>query len=59
MEDERILKALRAMAWERAKGEINSMSHTYYREYDDDKFNEFIKAFDEFKEKIETNELHT
>lgn len=30
MEESRELRALRAMAWERAKGELYAMLHTYY-----------------------------
>ena len=32
MMESRKLKALRAMAWERAKGELFGMLHTYYSE---------------------------
>jgi len=30
LEESRELRALRAMAWERAKGELYAMLHTYY-----------------------------
>ncbi|MDQ0035947.1 broad specificity phosphatase PhoE [Variovorax boronicumulans] len=32
--DERIITALRAQAWERAKGELNAMLATYWPEWD-------------------------
>ena len=45
------LRTLRSMAWERAKGELQALLHTYYGDsprYDriEDKINDFIKEFD-------------
>lgn len=57
MSDSRELKALRAMAWERAKGELTSMLHTYYSIYDetDDYHGQFKQAFDSFVRQVEDN----
>ena len=56
-ESSRELRALRTMAWERAKGELYGMMHTYYTESDGDKFLEFDKAFKIFKTEVEDNGL--
>jgi hypothetical protein len=54
---DRVILNLRAQAWERAKGELNSMLHTYWN--GDGKFKDFDAALKEFIEKVEDNELHT
>ena len=45
---------LRAMAWERAKGELKSILHTYYH---DPRFEAFDKALEDFIEFVESNGL--
>lgn len=57
MSESRQLKAIRSMAWERAKGEMRSMLHTYYSEFDGDKFERFRVAMDEFVSLVEFNVL--
>lgn len=58
MSTERKLLALqRSMAWERAKGELNSMLHTYYSIADGTKFEDFNKLLKEFVESVEENGL--
>ena len=47
-----ILRALRTQAWERAKGELKSMLHTYYSE---NNFYEFKEEMKNFIKKIEDN----
>jgi hypothetical protein len=59
MSDERVLQTLRHMAWERAKGELQSIFHSYYCEWTSDNqqidngykgasklIEEFIKEFE-------------
>lgn len=46
MNDEsREIRILRTMAWERAKGELRSMLHTYYTNDNYDKFSLEVKNF--------------
>jgi hypothetical protein len=55
------LLGMRAMAWERAKGELHSMSHTYYSiTYSEDavKYNNFMEAFNKFVHTVEDKGLH-
>jgi len=49
--DDRIIRNMRSMAWERAKGELNSMLHTYWD--DKDRFQKILNAIDKFVELIE------
>jgi hypothetical protein len=58
MMEELILKSLRNMAWERAKGELLSMCQTYWYDKKDPeglKFGELHKKIKEFIEDIEDN----
>ena len=60
MEVSRELRAMRSMAWERAKGELKSMLHTYYSEGAEvgmAKFKEFDNAVDAFFHMVEDNAL--
>lgn len=50
------LRAMRAMAWERAKGELRSMLHTFYQ--NGENHARFSAVTSEFIEKIEFNGLH-
>lgn len=51
MEESRELKAMRSMAWERAKGELRSMEHTFYSGNGTfDKFNEAVTEFIKYVE---------
>ena len=60
MSESREMRALRAMAWERAKGELRSMLHTYY-EYDErgqrigSYFEQYSQALKAFIKKVEDN----
>jgi hypothetical protein len=38
MDEDKILLAMRLMAWERAKGELNSVLQSYWTEEFDDEF---------------------
>ena len=56
MDDSMVIRNLRHMAWERAKGELRSMLHTFW---DSDK--EFSALHDEigkFIKTVEDNGLH-
>ena len=48
------MKIMRRMAWERAKGELQSMIQTYWG---NDNFKEFDTAVKEFVNKVEDNAL--
>ena len=50
-------RMLRSMAWERAKGELNSMGYTFY-DKELEKFEKFSKQLDQFIDEIESNELN-
>ena len=50
------LEILRYMAWERAKGELNSMLHTYVN--DQDKYWVLEKAIEDFVMDVESNGKH-
>ena len=61
-----IIKSMRQMAWERAKGELRSMEATFWNTADtiqemkqnDAQSEKFTKAIEEFIEKVEDNGLH-
>lgn len=57
--ESRTLAAMKTMAWERAKGELRSMLHTMYPDYDhpDDRFKRLDKEINKFIENIEDNGL--
>ncbi len=54
MEESREIRALRSMAWERAKGELESMYHTYW---ESPNYSAFVKLVEEFISKIEDEGL--
>ena len=57
-EERRILNTMRYMAWERAKGELNSMLQTYWRTSDDTHYYKRMeKAISEFIDDVEGNGL--
>ena len=56
-EKSRELRVLRAMAWERAKGELNAMLHTYYP-LDGMRYDQFSTQLHKFIRQIEQNGLH-
>lgn len=45
MNDDTTIKTLRAMAWERAKGELRSVLTTYHDDDNFDRANEEIEGF--------------
>lgn len=54
-----VIRTLRAMAWERAKGELNSMRHTFWGFTEDEqKFSELDLKIEEFIKNIEDDELY-
>jgi hypothetical protein len=50
-EEKRMLRTMRYMAWERAKGELRSMLETYW--HDDDKYDIMKEAIDEFIDDVQ------
>lgn len=54
--EEHILRSMRAMAWQRVKGELRSMLETYWG--DDPKFSAMDKAIKDFIEDVEDNGKH-
>ena len=55
MNESREIRTLRAMAWERAIGELNSMGHTYWN---NDNFKNFYEAKEKFIKQVEDNGWH-
>jgi len=52
------MRVMRMMAWERAKGELNSMLPTYQDENEkDDRFDRFDNALDSFVKEVEESGL--
>lgn len=52
------MKMMRAMAWERAKGELKSMLCTYNGgSGNDSKYQAMVAAIDDLTEQVELNEL--
>ena len=58
MSEERVLKAMRQMAWEKAKGQMEAMLCTFYAEYDGDQYGDFVNAMVDFVSRVENNGLH-
>jgi hypothetical protein len=63
--DELIIKMLRAAAWERAKGELNALRHTFNSQMDHGtilveagKLDMFDELMADFVKRVEDNELH-
>lgn len=61
MDEERILRAMRTMAWERAKGELMSIGHTMYPNYDNEeerkKRKRFFEIMEAFIQSVDDEEL--
>ena len=57
MDDHRVLQVLRCQAWDRAKGELQSMLVTFYGSGQDNKFKKLSDAIYRFVEEIEENGL--
>ncbi|MBD3260432.1 MAG: hypothetical protein GF334_01920 [Candidatus Altiarchaeales archaeon] len=53
----RQIRTLRAMAWERAKGELQAMLQTFWDEYE--KFEVLDDLIKQFIKEIEDDELYT
>lgn len=50
------IRLMRSMAWERAKGELKSIFHSYWN--DDGRFEKFKTQYEEFVKKVEDYGLH-
>lgn len=58
MTEDRILRTLRAQAWERAKAELRSVLQTFWDGPDNaEKFNSMDKAVEDFVKLVEDNGL--
>ena len=57
MSDSRELKTMRTMAWERAKGELQALLHTYWglSEKEDKEFDFMEMTIEEFIKRVEDN----
>jgi hypothetical protein len=55
MEEPKELRTMRAMAWQRAKGELNSIMETFYSDYRDEEYKpkEFKSKFEHFKDLLD------
>lgn len=55
-----VSRMLRSQAWERAKGELRSMLHTFHSPHDarEGQFEGLDKRIDEFIAKVEDDGLH-
>ena len=58
MSEDKILRLLRCQAWERAKGELQSMYHSYYSVTDETTYEDFVREVESFIKKVEDNGLH-
>lgn len=58
MSDEKVIRTLRGMAWERAKGELQSILQTYWDGHSkDDKFKAMDAAVEKFISEVQDNGL--
>lgn len=55
-QDSREIRTMRCMAWSRAKGELDSMLHTYWGE--EARFEEMERLIKEFVQTVEMNGAH-
>lgn len=55
-QDDRVIRTMRHMAWERAKGELKAMMCAYWE--DGEQFSELNKLAKEFIKKVEDEGLH-
>jgi len=58
MDETKIIRNLRHMAWERAKGELRSMLHTYYWGGASGNYKEMNRMIDNFIKCVEEDGLH-
>lgn len=60
VDNEILLRTMRAMAWDRAKGELQSVLSTFWggRGGRDDQFRELDEAISQFVKIVEDNGLH-
>ena len=56
MSDDRVIRNMRHMAWERAKGEMKSMLHTFWDE--GAKYKDLDDVVKDFIDKVESDGLH-
>jgi len=56
MSEDRVIRNMRHMAWERAKGEMKSMLHTFWDE--EEKFEDFDARVKDFINTVESDGLH-
>jgi cytochrome c peroxidase len=60
VDNEMILRTMRAMAWDRAKGELQSVLSTFWGSFNDDEsqFAKMTAAVNEFIKHVEGDGLH-
>ena len=58
MSEERVIRNLRHMAWERAQGELKSMLHTFWSGGKDEQYKELDKEITDFIARIKNKGLH-
>ena len=56
--DNEILKTLRYMAWERARGELNGMLQTYWDHNDDSKYRRLEEVIRNLENEVIGHGLH-
>lgn len=56
--NEMIVENMRHMAWERAKGELRSMLHTFWEHKDESSYEELKDAIESFIKRVEDEGLH-
>ena len=56
MSEDRVIRNLRHMAWERSKGELRSMLHTFWD--DTDSYRDLKAAIEQLIKEVEMNGLH-
>ena len=54
--NDKIIRNMRNMAWERAKGELRSMLHCFWDEYE--QYERLSEEIDRFIQIVELNGLH-
>jgi len=63
MSEKKIIKTMRCMEWERVKGGLNAILHSYWPDYDNPKleptsnYSRFEEIVDKFIEQVEEEDL--
>jgi len=57
-DDSKEIRTMKFMAWERAKGELRSMTHCFWTHNTEDNYEKLNEAIETFIKSIEDNGLH-